>query len=172
MVARIHRDFSISAHSHSALRVSQNKICFGLKFTSAREGRRSYWLIMTADDSVKSQFAHSTMKGQVKGLSASFSFCRSLPPTPLPLTLFCPLHPPETHAGYYQLSYQANWVGTGHFVRWSIITIPAIRSVNQFWIVLERRLHDRKAEHLKALAKNDNNSTIADHVKTTRHNIN
>ena len=74
MVARIHRDFSIPAHSHSALRVSQNKICFGLKFTSAREGRRSYWLIMTADDSVKSQFAHSTMKGQVKGLSASFSF--------------------------------------------------------------------------------------------------
>ena len=102
----------------------------------------------------------------------AFPFCRSPPPTPLPLTLFCPLHPPETHAGYYQLSYQANWVGTGHFVRWSIITIPAIRSVNQFWIVLERRLHDRKAEHLKALAKNDNNSAIADHVKTTRHNIN
>ena len=35
----------------------------------------------------------------------------------------------------------------------------------------KRRLHDRKTEHLKALAKNDNTSAIADHVKTTGLNI-
>ena len=35
----------------------------------------------------------------------------------------------------------------------------------------KRRLHDRKTEHFKALAKNDHTSAIADHVKTTGHNI-
>ena len=36
----------------------------------------------------------------------------------------------------------------------------------------KRRLHDRKAEHfMKALAKTDNTSAVADHVKTTGHNI-
>ena len=35
----------------------------------------------------------------------------------------------------------------------------------------KRRLHDRKTENFKALAKNDNTSTIADHVKATGHNI-
>ena len=35
----------------------------------------------------------------------------------------------------------------------------------------KRRLHDRKTEHFKALAKNDNTSAIADHVKTTGQNI-
>ena len=35
----------------------------------------------------------------------------------------------------------------------------------------KRRLHDRKTEHFKALVKNDNTSTIADHVKTTGYNI-
>ena len=34
-----------------------------------------------------------------------------------------------------------------------------------------RGLHDRKTEHFKALAKNDNTSAIADHVKATGHNI-
>ena len=34
-----------------------------------------------------------------------------------------------------------------------------------------RRLHDRKTEHFKDLAKNDNTSAIADHVKATGHNI-
>ena len=34
-----------------------------------------------------------------------------------------------------------------------------------------RLLYDRKAEHFKALAKNDSVSAIADHVKTTGHNI-
>ena len=32
-------------------------------------------------------------------------------------------------------------------------------------------IHDRKTEHFKALAKNDNTSAIADHVKATGHNI-
>ena len=32
-------------------------------------------------------------------------------------------------------------------------------------------VHDRKTEHFKALAKNDNISAIADHVKATGHNI-
>lgn len=43
---------------------------------------------------------------------------------------------------------------------------------NGFYIgKTKRRLHDRKTEHFKALAKNDNTSAIADHVKTTGHNI-
>ena len=32
-------------------------------------------------------------------------------------------------------------------------------------------LHDRKTEHFKALAKSDHSSAIADHVKTTGHDI-
>ena len=35
----------------------------------------------------------------------------------------------------------------------------------------KRRLHDRKTEHFKALVKSDYSSAIADHVKTTGHNI-
>ena len=35
----------------------------------------------------------------------------------------------------------------------------------------KRRLYDRKTEHFKALLKHDHSSTIADHVKTTGHNI-
>ena len=35
----------------------------------------------------------------------------------------------------------------------------------------KRRLHDRKTEHFKALAKNDHTSAIADHVKITGHKI-
>ena len=35
----------------------------------------------------------------------------------------------------------------------------------------KRRLHDRKTEHFKALAKSDHSSAIANHVKTTGHDI-
>ena len=35
----------------------------------------------------------------------------------------------------------------------------------------KRRLNDRKTEHFKALLKHDHSSAIADHVKTTGHNI-
>ena len=35
----------------------------------------------------------------------------------------------------------------------------------------KRRLHDRKTEHFKAVAKSDHSSAIADHVKTTGHDI-
>ena len=35
----------------------------------------------------------------------------------------------------------------------------------------KRRLYDRKTEHFKALLKHDHSSVIADHVKTTGHNI-
>ena len=35
----------------------------------------------------------------------------------------------------------------------------------------KRRLHDRKTEHFKALAKSESTSAIADHDKATRHNI-
>ena len=43
---------------------------------------------------------------------------------------------------------------------------------NGFYIgKTKRRLHDRKTEHFKALAKNGSTSSIADHVKTTGHNI-
>ena len=43
---------------------------------------------------------------------------------------------------------------------------------NDFYISkTRRRLHDRKTEHFKALVKNGHTSAIADHVKTTGHNI-
>ena len=43
---------------------------------------------------------------------------------------------------------------------------------NGFYIgETKRRLHDRKTEHFKALAKDDNTPAIADHVKATGHNI-
>ena len=43
---------------------------------------------------------------------------------------------------------------------------------NGFYIGKTKRwLHDRKTEHFKALAKNDNTSAIADYVKATGHNI-
>ena len=43
---------------------------------------------------------------------------------------------------------------------------------NGFYIgKTKRRLHDSKTEHFKALAKNDNTSAIANHVKATGHNI-
>ena len=44
---------------------------------------------------------------------------------------------------------------------------------NGFYIgKTKRRLHDRKTEHFKALAKNGvNTSAISDHVKATGHNI-
>ena len=35
----------------------------------------------------------------------------------------------------------------------------------------KRRLHDRKTEHFKALSKSDYSSAIADHIKTTGHDI-
>ena len=35
----------------------------------------------------------------------------------------------------------------------------------------KRRLNDRKTEHFKAILKHDHSSVIADHVKTTGHNI-
>ena len=35
----------------------------------------------------------------------------------------------------------------------------------------KRRLHERKTEHFKALAKSNHSSAIADHVKTTGHDI-
>ena len=44
---------------------------------------------------------------------------------------------------------------------------------NKFYIgKTKRRLHDRKTEHFKALTESDNISAIADHIKTTGHNIN
>ena len=51
--------------------------------------------------------------------------------------------------------YRANWCDCNRF----------------FSGKTKRRLHDRKTEHFKALAKNDNTSAIADYVKDTGHNI-
>ena len=43
---------------------------------------------------------------------------------------------------------------------------------NEFYIgKTKRRLHDRKTERFKALSKCDHTSAIADHMKTTGHNI-
>ena len=56
----------------------------------------------------------------------------------------------------------------------SSITTPCLlflRKISLSYFPTKRRLHDRKTEHFKALAKNDNTSAIADHVKATGHNI-
>ena len=50
------------------------------------------------------------------------------------------------------------------FANVELITIPATSKT-------KRRLHVRKTEHFKALPKSDHSSAIADHVKTTGHNI-
>ena len=43
---------------------------------------------------------------------------------------------------------------------------------NEFYIgKTKRSLHDRKIEHFKALTKSGHTSAIADHMKTTGHNI-
>ena len=43
---------------------------------------------------------------------------------------------------------------------------------NDFYVgKTKRRLHDSKTEDLKAPSRNDHTSAIADHVKTTGHNI-
>ena len=49
---------------------------------------------------------------------------------------------------------------------------PSCWDCNDFYIgKTKRRLYDRKTEHSKALLKHDHSSAIADHVKTTGHNI-
>ena len=59
----------------------------------------------------------------------------------------------------------------------SVLKVPIILRANcwdcnGFYIgKTKRRLHDRKTEHFKALAKNDSTSAIADHVKACGHNI-
>ena len=57
--------------------------------------------------------------------------------------------------------------------RWCDICIFNVRNKDVVVVVgkTKRRLHDRKTEHFKALAKNDNTSAIADHVKATGPNI-
>ena len=51
-------------------------------------------------------------------------------------------------------------------------TKPGCWDCDDFYIgKTKRRLHDRKTEHFKALAETDNTSAVADHVKTTGHNI-
>ena len=52
-----------------------------------------------------------------------------------------------------------------------VIYKPGCWDCNDFYGKTKRRLHDRKTERLKAFAKNDHTSAIADHVKTTGHNI-
>ena len=51
-------------------------------------------------------------------------------------------------------------------------TIETYVAVFIFSCKTKRRLHDRKTEHFKALAKSDHSSAIADHVKTTGHDVN
>ena len=53
-----------------------------------------------------------------------------------------------------------------------VIYKAGYRDCNEFYIgKTKRRLHDRKTEQFNALAKSDHSSAIADHVKTTGHNI-
>ena len=47
---------------------------------------------------------------------------------------------------------------------WSTSVLPFLINWVLFWF-------GKKTEHFKALAKSDNTSAIADHVKTTGHNI-
>ena len=56
--------------------------------------------------------------------------------------------------------------------RSKVIYKAGCRNWDEFYIgTTKRRLHDRKTEHFKALAKSDHSSAIADHVKTTCHDI-
>ena len=61
--------------------------------------------------------------------------------------------------------------------RVNVLKVPIIFRANcwdcnGFYIgKTKRRLHDRKTEHFKPLAKNDNTSAIADQVKASGHNI-
>jgi len=53
-----------------------------------------------------------------------------------------------------------------------VIYKASYRDCNDFYIgKTKRRLYYRKTEHFKALAKHDHSSALADHVKTTGHNI-
>ena len=57
---------------------------------------------------------------------------------------------------------------------WSLLARALKFSVFLSWShedSMSRTLHDRKTEHFKALAKSDHSSAIADHVKTTGHDI-
>ena len=49
--------------------------------------------------------------------------------------------------------------------------VDVMVSVNFDFFSLEKPHEDRETEHLKALTKYDNFSAIADHIKTTGHNI-
>ena len=56
--------------------------------------------------------------------------------------------------------------------RSKVIYKAGCSNCDEFYIgKTKRRLHDRKTEHFKALAKSDHSSAIADHVKTTGHDI-
>ena len=56
--------------------------------------------------------------------------------------------------------------------RSKVVYKAVCRNCDEFYIgKTKRRLHDRKTEHFKALAKSDHSSAIADHVKTTGHDI-
>ena len=53
-----------------------------------------------------------------------------------------------------------------------VISKASCWDCNDFYIGKTKgRLNDRKTEHFKALLKHDHSSAIADHVKTTGHNI-
>ena len=49
------------------------------------------------------------------------------------------------------------------------IVIPLLSADSRYFRIYA--LNDRKTEHFKALLKHDHSSAIADHVKTTGHNI-
>ena len=61
----------------------------------------------------------------------------------------------------------------GDHKRSKVIYEAGCWNCDEFYIgkTKKRRLHDRKTEHFKALAKSDHSSAIADHVKSTGHDI-
>ena len=73
----------------------------------------------------------------------------------------------------------AKWNGTVNvkklFVTQACSTWFTLHASAHVFLVLLKKVNDGftigKTEHFKALAKNDNSSAIADHVKTTEHNI-
>jgi len=62
-------------------------------------------------------------------------------------------------------------VSTDHNYPKSFIKLVAGTAMIFYIGKTKRRLHDRKTEHFKALLKHDHSSAIADHLKTTGHNI-
>ena len=69
-------------------------------------------------------------------------------------------------------SYSKTQTASTRSQRSKVVYKAVCWNCDEFYICkTKRRLHDRKTEHFKALAKSDHSSAIADHVQTIGHDI-